>query len=244
MVTRDLVKINIQFRIPIVYKFSNYENDTLMNTYHKLLIASVLVTCSFVPAWAAGKQNPCLTVDANLMEQKSTNEWNSSLSKPLNESDTALSHINQADSTKNDNSNRIFQNNITVPATTVPVNEGQFVLTAYALDKTCTGKSPQMPGFGITASGTHAKVGVTVAVDPKVIAYGSLIYISGIGWRIAEDTGGAIKGHHIDVLVNSYEEAIRFGVKQHRHVKIYQPETKGGETSATPKEVSLINMQN
>lgn len=101
--------------------------------------------------------------------------------------------------------------------------EGSFLLTAYNLDKQSTGKEPGDAGYGITASGTTAASGRTVAVDPHLIPYGSLLYIDGLGWRVAEDTGGAIRGHHIDVLVKTRHTAVRFGVKKHCHVEVYVP---------------------
>lgn len=94
-------------------------------------------------------------------------------------------------------------------------------LTAYSLDVRSTGKTPACKDYGITFSGTRATAGRTVAVDPRVIPIGTPIYIEGIGWRIAEDTGGAVKGRHIDVLLSSEQAAIRFGVK--RHVRVYVP---------------------
>ncbi|QQE80386.1 3D domain-containing protein [Alicyclobacillus sp. SO9] len=96
-----------------------------------------------------------------------------------------------------------------------------FTLTAYSLDRRSTGKAPGSKGFGITASGTHARVGRTVAVDPGVIPIGSLLYIRGIGWRVAEDSGGAVKGRHIDVLLASQGQAIQFGVRRHISVFLY-----------------------
>ncbi|GLG00105.1 hypothetical protein Alches_01440 [Alicyclobacillus hesperidum subsp. aegles] len=98
-----------------------------------------------------------------------------------------------------------------------------FTITAYNLDRISTGKDPGDPGFGITATGTFAKTGRTVAVDPTVIPYGSLLYIEGVGWRIAEDTGGAIRGRHIDVLMPSRRNALQFGVKQCK-VTVYIPD--------------------
>ncbi|GAB6168633.1 3D domain-containing protein [Clostridium carnis] len=66
-------------------------------------------------------------------------------------------------------------------------------------------------GDGITATGTvpvRSEGGIsTIAVDPRVIPLGSLVYVEGYGKAIASDTGGAIKGNIIDVFVNSQEEA-------------------------------------
>lgn len=103
---------------------------------------------------------------------------------------------------------------------------GDFMLTAYAVSPRSTGKRPSDPDFGITYSGTRADVHRTVAVDPKVIPIGAKLYIEGIGWRVAEDTGGLIKGHHIDVLLPSDEDAIRFGVRRHVRVYIVPPQPR------------------
>lgn len=54
---------------------------------------------------------------------------------------------------------------------------------------------------GITASGLPADENV-VAVDPRVIPLGTKLYISGIGKRIAADTGGAIKGNIVDICLD------------------------------------------
>jgi 3D (Asp-Asp-Asp) domain-containing protein len=92
-------------------------------------------------------------------------------------------------------------------------------LTAYSDSYTSTGKHPGDPGYGITASGAKATEGRTVAVDPSIIPLGSVLYIEGVGVRIAEDTGGAIKGDRIDVFFNSDEQALDFGVK--KNVPVY-----------------------
>lgn len=61
-----------------------------------------------------------------------------------------------------------------------------------------------------TASGTLVRRGV-IAVDPNVIPLGTRIFIPGYGEAIAEDVGGAIKGHRIDVAFDTHEEAMMFG---------------------------------
>lgn len=68
-------------------------------------------------------------------------------------------------------------------------------------------------GNGITATGTKIKPGRTIAVDSSYIPYGSTVYIEGYGWRVAEDCGGAIKGKHIDMAVETHDKAMANGVK-------------------------------
>ena len=88
-------------------------------------------------------------------------------------------------------------------------------LTAYCPCVKCCGKSD-----GITASGTQATAGRTVAVDTRLIPYGTEISIDGKTY-IAEDCGGKVKGYTIDVFFNSHEEALNFG-RQTKTVKIYK----------------------
>lgn len=52
-----------------------------------------------------------------------------------------------------------------------------------------------------------------IAVDPKVIPLGSKVWVEGYGEAIAGDTGGAIKGNRIDVLVGSDGSANSWGRK-------------------------------
>ena len=91
---------------------------------------------------------------------------------------------------------------------------GRFKLTAYCACSKCCGKSD-----GITASGTKAKQGRTIAVDPKLIPYGTKVVINGRTY-VAEDCGGSIKQNRIDVFFNSHKDALNFGI-QHAEVFIY-----------------------
>lgn len=88
-------------------------------------------------------------------------------------------------------------------------------LTAYCPCVKCCGKSD-----GITASGTQAAAGRTVAVDTRLIPYGTEISIDGKTY-VAEDCGGKVKGYTIDVFFDSHEEALNFG-RQTKIVKIYK----------------------
>jgi 3D (Asp-Asp-Asp) domain-containing protein len=63
-----------------------------------------------------------------------------------------------------------------------------------------------------TATGTTPRLG-TVAVDPAVIPLGSRLWVAGYGPARAEDTGGAIRGAHVDLWVPSCARAYtRYGV--------------------------------
>jgi len=96
-------------------------------------------------------------------------------------------------------------------------------LTAYTADASSTGKSEDHPQYGITASGTKVTEGRTIAVDPKVIPLGWWVYIDGLGFRRAEDTGGAVKGNVIDVYFESKDYAKRFGSKRGYTVYVIGP---------------------
>jgi len=50
-----------------------------------------------------------------------------------------------------------------------------------------------------------------IAVDPNVIPLGSKVYVEGYGTAVAGDTGGAIKGNRIDVLVPDSGKAANWG---------------------------------
>ena len=61
-----------------------------------------------------------------------------------------------------------------------------------------------------TATGTWPSRG-TIAVDPTIIPLGTRLYVEGYGEGIAEDTGGAIQGHRIDLYMESEDECWDWG---------------------------------
>lgn len=86
------------------------------------------------------------------------------------------------------------------------------VATAYVSD--CKGC------IGITKGGTDVRDTIyhdsgyrIIATDPNIIPLGSLVEINGQRF-IADDIGGAIKGHRIDILMESESQALEFGIKE------------------------------
>ena len=82
---------------------------------------------------------------------------------------------------------------------------GSFLVTCYALG-------------GHTATGAPVSTAV-VAVDPRVVRLGSHVMIGGVGRRVAADTGGAIRGHRLDIWMPSVSACRQFGV---RRLPVYQ----------------------
>lgn len=96
----------------------------------------------------------------------------------------------------------------------------KFKASAYAA-ASC-GKDPSSPGYGRTATGVYAKRDPngysTVAVDPRIIPYGTKLYIQGYGLAIAQDTGGAINGNKLDLYFDTLSQCFSWGVK---NVNVY-----------------------
>ncbi|MGH1160580.1 cell wall-binding protein EntB [Bacillus mycoides] len=85
------------------------------------------------------------------------------------------------------------------------------VATAYTADPSENGT---YGGRVLTAMGHDLTVNPNmriIAVDPKVIPLGSKVWVEGYGEAIAGDTGSAIKGNRIDVLMGSKSKAMNWG---------------------------------
>ena len=94
-----------------------------------------------------------------------------------------------------------------LPRTTASTSGGTtYKITAYCPCSKCCGKTN-----GMTASGTKATAGRTVAASSK-FAFGTKLNIGGHVYTV-EDRGGAINGNKIDIFVNTHAEALQWGVR-------------------------------
>ncbi len=92
-----------------------------------------------------------------------------------------------------------------------PSGGKEFYVSATAYTASCNGCS------GITSTGINLKANPNakvIAVDPSIIPLGSKVWVEGYGYAIAGDTGGAIKGHKIDLFVASKSQAQSYGRKK------------------------------
>lgn len=91
-----------------------------------------------------------------------------------------------------------------------PVETEIYEVTAYTAGPESTGKTPDHPAYGITASGAKVREGHTVACPPA-IPFGTRLLIEGVGVRTCEDRGSAITDGKLDVYMADLDEALKFG---------------------------------
>lgn len=107
---------------------------------------------------------------------------------------------------------RFFNGRPIRPARTITM-----VVTAYSPDERSCGDSAD----GITATLHHVETNAfrLVAADTRLLPFGSMISIPGYdAGRVVPvlDRGGAIKGHRLDVLFPTHEQARAWGVRKLR----------------------------
>lgn len=98
--------------------------------------------------------------------------------------------------------------------------EGEVLTYTDSLQVVATAYHNTDPGCTIyTSTGTLCRVGA-IAVDPKVIPYGTRMYIVTndgqyiYGIAVAEDCGSAIKGNRVDLYYDTVKECWAFGIRE------------------------------
>jgi 3D (Asp-Asp-Asp) domain-containing protein len=103
-----------------------------------------------------------------------------------------------------------------------PVVGESFELTKLKISQTLQVEATAYTYTGDkTATGIAAREGL-IAVDPKVIAMGSKVYVEGYGYALAADTGGDIRGNRIDVFFATFRQCINWGRRQ-VHIYVLNP---------------------
>ena len=98
-------------------------------------------------------------------------------------------------------------------------NSATFKVTHYCgCPKCCGSWSSGSESVAYGCNGDKLVSNYSIATDPKVIPYGTLLYDSEGNSYMAQDTGSGVKGYHIDLFVGDHQEAINMGVKE---MKLY-----------------------
>ena len=112
------------------------------------------------------------------------------------------------------------------------VSLGEYMLTAYCscyecCDEYALNRPIDENGNEIVIGASQEVLvpGYSIAVDPRVIPYGTVVVIDGKEY-VAHDCGGAIKGNRIDVYHDDHKEALKFGI-QYAEVFTLKGETNG-----------------
>lgn len=108
-----------------------------------------------------------------------------------------------------------------------PVVYEDCYVTAYCNCESCCGV---YAGKRTTATGAEVVEGVTIAVDPSVIPYGSIVELDG-HFYIAQDCGGAVDGLDIDVYIEDtgaphtrcYEFIRNLGQMEGNVIRVWEP---------------------
>jgi 3D (Asp-Asp-Asp) domain-containing protein len=108
-------------------------------------------------------------------------------------------------------------------------------VTAYSPDEiSCPGTAD---GITATLHSVNTNAMRLVAADPRILPYGSMLSIPGYDdGNIVPvlDCGGAIKGHRLDVLYATHEEALKWG-RQHLRIVVWEY-ADGGKPENPRKE--------
>ncbi len=122
------------------------------------------------------------------------------------------------------------------PPSSTPDTSKKMVVTGYCKCRDCCGWDRNWLGrpvftsgpnkgkykqVGQTANGSMADHG-TLAADTALYPFGTIMYIEGYGYGRVEDTGGRVKGQHIDLYFHSHRGANEWG-KQMVVVEVWYP---------------------
>ncbi len=101
--------------------------------------------------------------------------------------------------------------------------KGEFVRFFRMKATAYTPINTRMEGGRYTSTRRDGRAEHGVAVDPGLIPLGSRLWIPGYGHAVADDIGGAVKGHHVDIRVQVYGHMSRWGVRPVRVYVLQEP---------------------
>lgn len=192
-----------------------------------IVVIAIIVGCIGYKVYATNLQKEKENLQLTIAENNVKIEQINFIQTNLHETAEAIRCFNTEDTLINELSNKWLEYNETKNLLisdnekfTLQINEIDKKVKESENSKKCLGDFTLVAYYqgNKTSTGTKPTANRTIAVDPRVIPYGSKVYIEGYGTYIAEDCGGGIKGNMIDIYMNTYNECIQFG---RRKAKVY-----------------------
>lgn len=100
------------------------------------------------------------------------------------------------------------------PVTQYSADYVTYEVTAYTLRSRETGKTPDHPAYGVTASGERVQRHKTLAC-PQALPFGTRVYIPHFDHVYeCQDRGGAITTGKLDIYMQDVDDALAFGRRE------------------------------
>ncbi len=160
---------------------------------------------SFETAW---QPDPNLELDHQRLDQEGNDGVTKRRIRVVYEDDQEVERVLEAEWVDREPTNKVIAYGTKIVLRELETPEGKLTywrkIRALATSYTAatSGKSPDHPQYGITRLGWQMRSGI-VAVDPQVINLKTEMYVPGYGVGVAADTGGKVRGRHVDL---GYEE--------------------------------------
>jgi len=156
---------------------------------------------SFETVW---RPDPELELDHRRLDQKGQDGLTKRRIRVVYEDDQEVERTLEAEWVDREPKNKVIAYGTKIVLRELETPEGTLTywrkIRALATSYTAatSGKSPDHPLYGITRLGWKMRKGI-VAVDPQVINLGTRLYVPGYGIGVAADTGGRVRGRHVDL---------------------------------------------
>lgn len=133
---------------------------------------------------------------------------------------------------------RAAMDTVTLPTVEIELTDlGTYYITGYT--------SVECGGSTMTASGATCHKAssyndsfinpTTCAIDPALHDFGDLFFIEGFGCYVAEDTGSAVKGKHLDLYF--WDSEYNYALSITGYYKVYAVEIVYGTVQATKYDI-------
>ena len=134
-----------------------------------------------------------------------------------------------------------YMDQVTIPTAELVLTDlGTYYITGYT--------SVECGGSTMTASGATCHKAAnyqdsfinptTCAIDPALHDFGDLFFIEGFGLYVAEDTGSAVKGKHLDLYF--WDSEYNYALSITGYYKVYGAEVVYGEVQATNYDIQQM----